>query len=127
MVSNRITKWIINHTFLLAIITFIFGFSLSYIYNKYIINDYIKEYENFKLESNTNIKNAENKIDKQTKYSDSISILLSAKKQNIINNRYYYEIHNETIANYNDSITDSLFKANLQSDYKRFGYLLNRK
>lgn len=62
---------------------------------------------------------AENK-----KHTDSLFFRLSAKKQTIINNEISYEIQNKNTAVLDSSSTDSIFRINLQSDYKRFGWML---
>lgn len=55
---------------------------------------------------------------------DSVNILLSAKKQTIINNTYIYEQRNKEIANFDSTATDSLYTINLRSAYKRYGVLI---
>ena len=63
--------------------------------------------------------------------SDSISVIhqkTNSKKQEVYyNNTFVYQKENEKIANYSDSITDSLFKQNLLTGYERFGWMLINK
>jgi hypothetical protein len=62
---------------------------------------------------------------KADKTKDSLYLLLSAKKQTIINNTFTYEISKKGVATLNSSATDSLYSKSLQSAYKEYGYLLS--
>jgi hypothetical protein len=62
---------------------------------------------------------------KELVVKDSLISSLSAKRTIIQNNTIIYEVQNKGIANLDSTATDSLFKQNLQSDYKRFGWMLN--
>jgi preprotein translocase subunit Sec63 len=115
MDNNKITK-----TLFLLLLLFIVLFSI--VIYKYINLSNTKDiqYDNYEIE----LQLKQDSFNNLQKHSDSIEILFNSKQATIINNTYIYEQQNKKIGSANVTFTDSLFKANLQSDYKKYGHLI---
>jgi hypothetical protein len=70
----------------------------------------------------------ENSIKKFENIDSLLSTSLKARTETVyITNKIIYEKEKQVIANYPDTITDSLFRATLQWGYQRYGYLLKKE
>lgn len=101
--------------FVFIIMTIIFGFCL---YQKDKKEE--KHYNDYQIE----LQSLKDSIDNRKKIIDSLTILSNLKDGAIINNTYIYEQQNKKIGSASRTVTDSLFKANLQSDYIKYGHLI---
>jgi hypothetical protein len=117
MDNNKITK-----TLFLLLLLFIVLFSI--VIYKYInlLNTKDIQYNNYEIK----LKSLKDSFDYSQKTIDSLTILSDNKKATIINNTYIYETENKKIGSANITVTDSLFKANLQSDYIKYGHLITK-
>jgi hypothetical protein len=79
-----------------------------------------KHYNDYQLE----IQSLQDSFNNSQKVIDSLNIVANTKEVTIINNTYIYEQQNKKIGSASRTVTDSLFKANLQSDYKKYGHLI---
>jgi hypothetical protein len=113
MDNNKIEIKYVIIFFIILIIIF------SWIIHK---KDTIEEnhYSNYQIE----IQSLQDSFNIAQKTIDSLTIVATSKKATIINNTYIYEAENKKIGSASYSFTDSLFKANLQSGYKNYGYLI---
>lgn len=92
----------------------------------------IKVYKNAYTSKTDYAATLENKYENSIKNFEKIDSLLStslkARTENVyITNKIIYEKEKQVIANYPDTITDSLFRANLRWGYQRYGYLLKKE
>ena len=74
----------------------------------------------------TELQSLQDSIIQSKKIVDSLNIVANAKEVTIINNTYIYEQQNKKIGNASRTVTDSLFKTNLQSGYKKYGHFISK-
>ena len=79
-----------------------------------------KHYNNYQIE----LQSLKDSITQSKKIVDSLNVVANAKEVTIINNTYIYEQQNKKIGSASRTVTDSLFKANLQSDYIKYRHLI---
>lgn len=88
----------------------------------------LEHLDNDKIEKNNKLREIDEDIERLFDSINSVGNKTNLKKQEVYyNNTYIYQQENEKIANYSDSLTDSLFEQNLRTGYERFGWMLINK
>lgn len=109
----------INSTLFAFLVVFVILFGVS-LYFHTIKNKELDTYIEYKVE----LEALKDNFNKSQEIIDSLNIVVNKKEATIINNTYVYEKDNRKIGSANRTVTDSLFKANLQSDYIKYRHLI---